>query len=615
MIIGTPAYMSPEQAKGSKLVNERSDVYSLGLVAFEMLTGKQPYEADTPMGKAVAHIVNEVPNICDYRDDLGQEFRVLFETVLAKDPNNRFATAKDFAKFLENVIKGETVILPKLDVQQFDPDCKIIEPIPFINSDDGNSIDKLPKTVKLSKNEPKGAFSVKRLDWIFGILVVAIIVFFGFQQFGGKPPDNEQIENEPTFAYEVIGDIDPLNDQEAENVTEEPSKVAITSTPDLEIGYSIVLTSNGYITHELPGTDPIEVTEGMKLPPGQGSLIKTANGTAQIKIPDGSIIYIEENSLIEFREVADVRDSQRKVTTLVIFYGGLVSHVNLDIGYEFYVVNEIGARAQVIGSMMGVFYDPGADQHFHVDCIEGHCVLNGTEYDDHITIIGGVCAELWANLPPEDCGQSNNDYWRALLIQFEMAGLLPIQITATSLTNTPIPQTSTPKPPTNTPIPPTNTPKPPTNTPIPPTKTPIPPTNTPKSPTNTPVPTSVPWSCSGQLGVKLVSNGNVKWLTSSALNLGSVWINDPPNLNITVFGPYQAKPYDDSNCSGWGHGTLTESNNDSGRNFGSNVSSVCIHLLTFAPLALQYNHINKPPKAMTEKSSLAEADRDARAVD
>ena len=61
-IIGTPAYMAPEQASG-ETVDGRSDIYAFGIILFEMLTGRQPYEADTPMGVAIKHITDPVPQI------------------------------------------------------------------------------------------------------------------------------------------------------------------------------------------------------------------------------------------------------------------------------------------------------------------------------------------------------------------------------------------------------------------------------------------------------------------------------------------------------------------------------------------------------------------------
>jgi serine/threonine protein kinase len=69
-IIGTPAYMAPEQATGELTIDGRADIYALGIILFEMLTGKQPYSADTPMGVAVKHITEPVPRILNVNPNL-----------------------------------------------------------------------------------------------------------------------------------------------------------------------------------------------------------------------------------------------------------------------------------------------------------------------------------------------------------------------------------------------------------------------------------------------------------------------------------------------------------------------------------------------------------------
>jgi serine/threonine protein kinase len=64
-IIGTPAYMSPEQARGEGDIGGRSDIYALGAILFEMLTGQLPYTANTPMGVVMKHLTEPVPRILD----------------------------------------------------------------------------------------------------------------------------------------------------------------------------------------------------------------------------------------------------------------------------------------------------------------------------------------------------------------------------------------------------------------------------------------------------------------------------------------------------------------------------------------------------------------------
>lgn len=97
-IIGTPAYMSPEQALGRAEVDGRSDQYSLVVMLFEMLTGKALFKADTPMGLALAHLNQPPPSILAFREDLPNRLESVFETALAKQPENRYTSVSDLAK-------------------------------------------------------------------------------------------------------------------------------------------------------------------------------------------------------------------------------------------------------------------------------------------------------------------------------------------------------------------------------------------------------------------------------------------------------------------------------------------------------------------------------------
>src|SRR5690349_9065847 len=69
-LVGTPAYMAPEQGSGKSDITASADLYSLGVVVYEMLTGEQPYTADTPMQVVIKHITDPVPNPRDVIKDL-----------------------------------------------------------------------------------------------------------------------------------------------------------------------------------------------------------------------------------------------------------------------------------------------------------------------------------------------------------------------------------------------------------------------------------------------------------------------------------------------------------------------------------------------------------------
>ncbi len=108
-VVGTPAYMSPEQAKGMEFIDQRSDIYALGLVLFEMLTGKRPYEGgDNAMQYALMHVVGPVPHITDIVPDFSSELDQVISRALAKDAKDRYATADELALALRQSLEGVT---------------------------------------------------------------------------------------------------------------------------------------------------------------------------------------------------------------------------------------------------------------------------------------------------------------------------------------------------------------------------------------------------------------------------------------------------------------------------------------------------------------------------
>ncbi len=96
--IGTPRYFSPEQARG-KPVDARSDLYSLGIILYEMLTGKPPYDGDEPLAIVMKHVNDPIPALPDEHAHL----QPLLEQLMAKDPAHRIASAKELRKQISSV--------------------------------------------------------------------------------------------------------------------------------------------------------------------------------------------------------------------------------------------------------------------------------------------------------------------------------------------------------------------------------------------------------------------------------------------------------------------------------------------------------------------------------
>ncbi len=95
--IGTPEYISPEQAQ-SLPVDHRTDIYGLGVIAFEMLTGQKPYEATDSFGVLVKHVSEPVPEILKVNPALPEEVDAIIKKAMAKNRNDRYESAVDFAR-------------------------------------------------------------------------------------------------------------------------------------------------------------------------------------------------------------------------------------------------------------------------------------------------------------------------------------------------------------------------------------------------------------------------------------------------------------------------------------------------------------------------------------
>ena len=99
--IGTPAYMSPEQAAGEREIDGRSDVYSLGIVAYQMVTGELPFQAPTVAGILMKQITEPAPLVTLKRPDIPEDLALAISRCLEKDPENRWPTADSLRRALE----------------------------------------------------------------------------------------------------------------------------------------------------------------------------------------------------------------------------------------------------------------------------------------------------------------------------------------------------------------------------------------------------------------------------------------------------------------------------------------------------------------------------------
>ena len=122
-VLGTASYLSPEQAQGER-TSSASDLYSLGVVAFELLTGRRPFEGSSAAAEAAAHVTGEVPSVCDVNPSIPCELDPVFARALAKVPAERYGSCAEFVAALRASLEeaaGATAITAPARVRPASP--------------------------------------------------------------------------------------------------------------------------------------------------------------------------------------------------------------------------------------------------------------------------------------------------------------------------------------------------------------------------------------------------------------------------------------------------------------------------------------------------------------
>jgi serine/threonine-protein kinase len=119
-VVGTPSYMSPEQAQGHDL-DGRSDIYALGVVLFEMLTGVRPFEGETPYSVAVKHVTEKPPAASAINRHLTPTIDRVLMKALAKKPDQRYQTGEELAAALRSAIEHHEI---QLEIPETEPSLR-----------------------------------------------------------------------------------------------------------------------------------------------------------------------------------------------------------------------------------------------------------------------------------------------------------------------------------------------------------------------------------------------------------------------------------------------------------------------------------------------------------
>lgn len=242
--VGTPAYMSPEQGRGEK-VDQRSDLYSLGIVLYELLTGYPPYQAETPWGVVYQHVSADLPSIRKVNPDVPPSLAGVVEKALSKRPEDRFQTGSEMASALQSGIGKQ---------------------------------DKVKRTQKRS--------STWRILALGGVLGVALIVV-AYMVFSYLSPQSSQTAIRLTAEAKVVSEQDTKR-VEVEKIVPtatEPTDTELASETDI----STETTPDVITKTPLPPT-PTPTPSPTLTATNSPTLSPTLSPTADQNIEDGQLV-------------------------------------------------------------------------------------------------------------------------------------------------------------------------------------------------------------------------------------------------------------------------------------------------------------------------------------
>ncbi|MCS6940800.1 MAG: serine/threonine-protein kinase [Roseiflexaceae bacterium] len=201
-VIGTPEYMAPELTRPGGL-SPLVDVYALGAMLFEMLAGRPPYRADTPIGALIAHVTEPIPDVRALQPSLPADIQRVLERALAKDPRERYRSAGALAADLTAVAANKSL-----------PTLQLAVPVASVNTSDPN-LTPDERVVERTYPAPEPRFNWRSPPLFVSVVsIVVLLIVLMFESFlrSGRS-DRDQyvapIAPQPTFTPFLLSLVTP----------------------------------------------------------------------------------------------------------------------------------------------------------------------------------------------------------------------------------------------------------------------------------------------------------------------------------------------------------------------------------------------------------------------
>lgn len=371
-VIGSVHYASPEQARGG-IVDARSDIYSLGILLYELATKKLPFEGDSPVTVALKQIKDDLPNPKLINSDISDGLASIIHKCAEKMPNDRYQDINDMIEDLKTLrihrdfivndqqyVSHETTVLPKITEEELMAHQTKRRPVKEVNQ---QLNDKRPETTK------KGSMTNKKLNMTLVILagMVMAMLVFGILAVG-KFKEIFDVK-----VIEVPGVVGMASEEAVRTLNEAGLKADVTEqrvSNEVEAGYIIsqshiegekvkegftikLVVSSGGIESLIPNVKQQDIKEGTVLIENEGfevgeityefnelpeGMIISQNPKAGIKMPAGTKIDLvlsqgseSDKALVPSLETKTMREAEITLTDIGLKLGTVTYEVSTTI--------------------------------------------------------------------------------------------------------------------------------------------------------------------------------------------------------------------------------------------------------------------------------------------